>query len=98
MTDSVNPWTRREISRTRIRWGAATGPPSPPRSEAPRPSRDAPRGRFAGAALPSRNDDVALDRVDLNAPVLEPRNAALERALVGFQLERHPAVIGLHVG
>src|SRR5262249_33497942 len=47
---------------------------------------------------PSRNDDVALDRIDLDALVLEPLHAALERPLVRLELERHPAVIRLHVG
>src|SRR5215467_6796410 len=97
MTDSVKPWTRREIC---IRWGAATGPPSPPRSETPRQSRGAPRSRFLPwrAAPSSRDDDVALDRIDLDAPVLEPLHAALEGPLVRLELEGHPAVIRLHVG
>src|SRR5215475_8992913 len=73
MTDSVKPWTRREIC---IRWGAATGPPSPPRSGTPPLSRGAPRHRYRNAAPCSRNDDVALDRIDLDALVLEPRHAA----------------------
>src|SRR5262249_34498504 len=46
----------------------------------------------------SRDDDVALDRIDLDALVLEPLHAALERPLIRLELERHPAVIGLHVG
>src|SRR5215470_17421116 len=94
MTDSVKPWTRRESC---IRWGAATGPLTP---------RVRRRPGFAGAPLDvashpaalSRDDDVALDRIDLDALVLEPRHAALEGPLVRLELERHPAVISLHVG
>src|SRR3989442_11037594 len=83
-----------------VRWGAATGPPSPPRSETPRQSRGAPRSRFlhCGTAPSLRHDHVTLDRVDLDALVLEPLHPALERAFVPFELERHPAVIGLDVG
>src|SRR5215831_13411235 len=95
MTDSVKPWTRREIC---IRWGAATGPPSPPRSGTPPLSRGVPRHRYRNAAPCSRDDDVALDRIDLDALVLEPLHAALEGPLVRLELERYPAVIGLHVG
>src|SRR2546422_8456455 len=53
--------------------------------------------RAAGHA-PSRDDDVALDGIDLHAPVLEPPDAPLERALVALELERDPPVVGLHVG
>src|SRR3989442_15351144 len=47
---------------------------------------------------PLRNDHVTLDRIDLDAPVLEPPDPALERAFVPLELERHPPVVGLHVG
>src|SRR5213594_4423897 len=47
---------------------------------------------------PLRNDHVTLDRIDLNTPVLEPPDPALEHALVALELEHHPAVVGLHVG
>src|SRR3990172_3279787 len=58
MTDSVKPWTRREITRR------------------------------------LREHDVALERVHLDARLLEPADAALEGRLVAVQLERHPAVGG----
>src|SRR3990172_3673821 len=62
MTDSVKPWTRREITRR------------------------------------LREHDVALERVHLDARLLEPADAALEGRLVAVQLERHPPVVGLDVG
>src|SRR2546428_10466820 len=47
---------------------------------------------------PLRNDHVTLDRIDLDAPVLEPPDPALEHAFVALELEHHPSVVGLHVG
>src|SRR5712691_10119740 len=47
---------------------------------------------------PLRNDHVTLDRIDLDAPVLEPPDPALEHAFVALELEHHPPVVGLHVG
>src|SRR2546427_303525 len=54
--------------------------------------------RSGGGGECSRDDDVALDGIDLHAPALEPRDGALERALVALELERHPSVVGLHLG
>src|SRR5262249_16023880 len=45
-----------------------------------------------------RDNNVALNRVDLHAALLEPRQAPLKRSLVGLHLECHPSVVGLHVG
>src|SRR3989442_11174646 len=47
---------------------------------------------------PLRNDHVTFDRIDLDAPVLEPPDPALEHAFVALELEHHPSVVGLHVG
>src|SRR2546428_2222801 len=47
---------------------------------------------------PLRNDHVTLDRIDLDAPVLEPPDPALEHAFVALELEHHPPVVGLPGG
>src|SRR2546428_12717784 len=47
---------------------------------------------------PLRNDHVTLDRIDLDAPILEPPDPALEHAFVALELEHHPPGVGLLVG
>src|SRR3989442_840046 len=76
--------SKRQKARVRTAWSTGGAPASAPR---------VPPGH-----APSRDDDVALDGIDLHAPVLEPPDAPLERALVALELERDPPVVGLHDG
>src|SRR5205809_3485018 len=46
----------------------------------------------------SGDDYITLEGIDLHPAVPEPLDPAFERALVALELERHPAVVGRHVG
>src|SRR5438034_10405302 len=59
-----------------------------------RGAHPAPAAHHAIACL-SGDDDVAFDGIDLDAALLEPAHAPLERALVGLHLQGHPSVIRL---
>src|SRR5262245_4332535 len=50
------------------------------------------------SGLGSGDDDVAFDGIDLDTTLLEPRDTPLQRLLGRLHLQRHPAVVGLHVG
>src|SRR2546427_2066640 len=89
MTDSVKPWTRFEITRRTI--CPNVGRRRPLSAELASAAENRPDGA-------SWNDHVTLERIDLHPAVPEPLDPAFERALVALELERHPAVVGRHVG